>query len=127
MVTDIRSPPGLAPELGDHRRGDVDPVDPNSLIGEGQRDPSRADGEFESGTTVREPFEECDRFGLISSVRQIVVVLGGVLAKTDGWLVVVHSADNPPSTDPTIIVLGPEAPMVTESAATGPSSDRGPI
>jgi hypothetical protein len=60
-----------------------------SPIGERQRDPTGADGEFQRGTTTRQLLQERDGRILVAALL-VVVHLGDVLAKTHDWIVVLH-------------------------------------
>jgi hypothetical protein len=69
--------PRLGAQPVDHRGGELDPVDPETGRGEGEREPAGADRELQRGPAVRQRGQAGDG-GLLVTAR-LVVVGGGDL------------------------------------------------
>ena len=66
----------LRPQPRDHRRREVDAVDPDTRRRERQRDPAGADRQLERRATVGQVGQERDRRLLVAAARQVVVDRG---------------------------------------------------
>lgn len=80
---------GLGAQLLHHGGGLLDAVNTQSTFGQGQRDPSRPDREFEDGTVTGKPGKEVDRLGLVAA-QFIVIVFGDVGAEAGERVEVLH-------------------------------------
>ena len=87
---------GLGPEAVDHRRRQVDAVDPYAGGGQGQADPPGANGQFEDRSVPGEVGEERDRLRLVAADLFLVVDGRGVLTEAHDRLVVLHARQSSP-------------------------------